>query len=133
VKNLRQGTWHPGEIVTWDFLSMKQGCKLTVQCNFISFFEKAFHSKISSWYKIELLKQSDKLHNSIALMVEAVHTSEMLVCFSETTRRCITEGCHLLARQCFINWLHCTGDFPALILTVIISLVLSYPIILLVV
>jgi hypothetical protein len=31
----------------------------------------------------------------IALMMEAVRTSETPVYFKETTRRCISEGCHL--------------------------------------
>jgi hypothetical protein len=34
-------------------------------------------------------------HPIIALMMEAVHTSETSVYFNETTRRYIPEGCHL--------------------------------------
>jgi hypothetical protein len=46
------------------------------------------------------LKQTDvsEVHTAsiVALMMEAVHTSEMLVYFNESTRHYIPEGCHLL-------------------------------------
>jgi hypothetical protein len=43
-------------------------------------------------YKVEHRTSMDKI---IALMMEAVHASEMSVYFKETTRHYIPEGCHL--------------------------------------